>query len=822
MEGTLSACGGSSFSGLPEDPLRSRAREGWLLNMPSLVGRHMRSALVVCLASVAAASPALAQSRPDAADEVAVEIGPGDGGPVIGSGPAISAGALTGRPTVQPTRVVAPPTIDGRLDDLAWTTAAHLTGFVQRQPLDGAPATERTDVYLAYDRSTLYFAFRAHYSDPSIMRANRSDRDRAFRDDNFTVYLDTFLDQQRAYVFSVNGYGVQGDSIVNSRAGAGFGGGGGGGGGRGGLPRGDLSWDVLFDTAGQLRADGFTAEMAIPLKSLRYPRREGNNPHQWGLQIARRIGGKDETVVWSQMSRDVAGFLPQMGVMEGLSGLSTSRNIEILPTFTAIQFGSIDASSADFVTADPEPEGGVNFKYGVTSNLTADFTINPDFSQIESDRPQIEVNQRFALFYPELRPFFLEGAEIFDVPGPVRTLHTRTIVDPFYGAKLTGKVGRTTVGVIYANDESPGNIEEAADPAYQQSAQTFVGRLRYDLYAESHIGAMVTNRDFLDSHSRLAGIDSNFRLGDTHSVAFRAMGTQHRDLDGVATSGHYAEAVLRKQGRNLTYRLISYVLSPDFKTDVGFVRRTDQRRTFGNVAYRWWPETWLISWGPRARYGRDYMFDDTLQDENAEVGLNFNFARNISVNGEVSRDMERYEGINFLKTRYRLFGRMNDRRFGIGGGINWGDEIFFDPTNPYLGYETGVFSFISLRPISRLSSEININTVRFNDPGRENLEVFDVKIFRALTTYQFTERFLFRNIMEFNTFDRTLGLNFLVTYRVNAGTVFYVGYDDHYQQADLIERDRDGDGIEDQLFNTTEPRRTNRAVFLKFQYLFRY
>ena len=782
----------------------------------------MRSALVVCLASVAAASPALAQSRPDAADEVAVEIGPGDGGPVIGSGPAISAGALTGRPTVQPTRVVAPPTIDGRLDDLAWTTAAHLTGFVQRQPLDGAPATERTDVYLAYDRSTLYFAFRAHYSDPSIMRANRSDRDRAFRDDNFTVYLDTFLDQQRAYVFSVNGYGVQGDSIVNSRAGAGFGGGGGGGGGRGGLPRGDLSWDVLFDTAGQLRADGFTAEMAIPLKSLRYPRREGNNPHQWGLQIARRIGGKDETVVWSQMSRDVAGFLPQMGVMEGLSGLSTSRNIEILPTFTAIQFGSIDASSADFVTADPEPEGGVNFKYGVTSNLTADFTINPDFSQIESDRPQIEVNQRFALFYPELRPFFLEGAEIFDVPGPVRTLHTRTIVDPFYGAKLTGKVGRTTVGVIYANDESPGNIEEAADPAYQQSAQTFVGRLRYDLYAESHIGAMVTNREFLDSHSRLAGIDSNFRLGDTHSVAFRAMGTQHRDLDGVATSGHYAEAVLRKQGRNLTYRLISYVLSPDFKTDVGFVRRTDQRRTFGNVAYRWWPETWLISWGPRARYGRDYMFDDTLQDENAEVGLNFNFARNISVNGEVSRDMERYGGINFFKTRYRLFGRMNDRRFGIGGGINRGDEIFFDPTNPYLGYETGLFSFISLRPISRLSSEININTSRFNDPGRENLDVFDVKIFRALTTYQFTERFLFRNISEFNTFDRTLGLNFLVTYRVNAGTVFYVGYDDHYQQADLIERDRDGDGIEDQLFNTTEPKRTNRAVFLKFQYLFRY
>ena len=230
-----------------------------------------------------------------------------------------------------------------------------------------------------------------------------------------------------------------------------------------------------------------------------------------------------------------------MGVLEGMTGLSTSRNIEILPTFTAIQFSSLDPATGDFMTADPSPEGGVNFKYGVTSNLTADFALNPDFSQIE-------VNQRFALFFPELRPFFLEGAEIFAIPGPINPVHTRTIVDPFYGAKLTGKVGRTTVGVIYANDEAPGNLDDSSDPAFDQSAQTFVGRVRYDLYAESHIGAIMTDRKFLNSHSRLVGLDSNFRLGDTHSVAVRAMGTQHRDLDGLETSGHYLEAVLRKTG----------------------------------------------------------------------------------------------------------------------------------------------------------------------------------------------------------------------------------------------------------------------------------
>ncbi len=733
----------------------------------------------------------------------------------------VDAGVLTGRPVVRPVRVSAPPAIDGRLDDAAWIDAVHISEFVQLQPLDGAPATESTDVYLAYDSTSIYLAFRARYKDPEIMRANRSDRDTTFRDDLITVYFDTFLDQQRAYVFTVNAYGVQGDSIVSSRGRGGFGGGRGGGGG-GGLPRGDDSWDALFTTGGRIVEDGFTAEMAIPFKSLRYPQREGDTPHRWGLQIARRVGGKDETVVWSPVSRSVAGFLPQMGVLEGMTGLSTSRNFEILPTFTTIQFGSLDAASGGFVNRDPAPEGGVNFKYGVTSNLTADFTFNPDFSQIESDRPQIEVNERFAVFYPELRPFFLEGAEIFSIPGPVNAVHTRTIVDPRYGAKLTGKVGRTTVGVLYANDEAPGAGDDVSAAAAGQAADVFVGRVRYDLYAESHIGAIVTSRDFLGSHSRLAGVDSNFRLGSTHSFAFRAMGTQHRDGEGLDTSGHYLEAIVRKQGRNLSYRLLSYALSPDFRTDVGFVRRTDQRRTSANISYQWWPETWLINWGPEARYTRDYAFDGNLQDEIADVGLNFNFAGNFGFNGNVRREMERFASIDFYKTNYRMFGRYSTTRYGVGLGLNRGEEVFYDADNPYVGHQTSLFSFITLRPLSRLQSDVNISTRRFTDIYGGSGQVFDVKIFRALSTYQFTERLLFRNIAEYDTWEKTLALNLLFTYRVNAGTVFYAGYDDHYQQADLIERDRDGDGIADFLFTTTDRRRTNRAVFLKLQYLFRF
>ena len=285
----------------------------------------------------------------------------------------------------------------------------------------------------------------------------------------------------------------------------------------------------------------------------------------------------------------------------------------------------------------------------MTSNLTADVTVNPDFSQVESDLPQIEVNQRFALFYPELRPFFLEGAEIFAVDSPIAVLHTRRIVDPLLGAKLTGKVGRTTVGVMYADDEAPGDVDDPEDPLRGLAAQTFVGRVRFDLYPESHVGAIFTDRELHDSHSRLAGFDSNFRLNDTHSVSFRAMRTAHRGLDGRETEGHLHDAHLRMQGRHLRYAVRYFELSPEFRTDVGFVRRTDQRVFNTGGQYVRHPETWLQRWGPEWTYQRNHDFDGHRQDETIGGGMNFAFARNSFVATNFDRVLERYEGSTFSR-----------------------------------------------------------------------------------------------------------------------------------------------------------------------------
>ena len=726
-----------------------------------------------------------------------------------------------------PARVAVAPDIDGQLDDEVWRGAVRIAEFVQMNPLEGAPATEDTEVYLAYDSTAFYVGVYAHYSDVALIRANRVERDQTTRDDKLTVYFDPFMDQQRAYVFSVNGYGVQGDAILDSGGrtggrrsqGPGTGGGRGPSGGPPGvIPPGDTSWDALFATAGVIVEDGWTAEIAIPFKSLRYPSRGSGEVHRWGFQIVRTIESKDERAVWSPVSRGIVGFLTQMGTLDGMTSLSTSRNLEFLPTVTAVQAGSLDTSRGSFVDDDFSPEAGLNVKYGITSNLTVDFTANPDFSQIESDQPQIEVNQRFPLFFSELRPFFLEGQEIFNVPGPVTFLHTRTIVDPRFGVKLTGKVGRTTIGALVADDEAPGKRDDPADPAFGQTAQFLIGRVRYDLYGESHLGALVTDREFMDSYNRVAGMDGQFRLGSTNRLNLYLFQSQTRGEDGVERSGPASGGLYRHNGRNLSYSAGTILTDPDFRDQSGFVRRVDERRVISNVSYRWWPETWLISWGPQVNFQLNYDFNDVLQDEVAGGGLDFAFARNVTAGIGAERALERFGGVDFWKWNYSTTFNVNTSRLvSVEGNLDWGDGIFFSE-NPFLGRSTGGRILSSVRPFSRLQADVSVDFSHLQD-RLTGTAVFDVKIFRAFTTYQFTERLLLRNIMEYNTFDKTLDANILFTYRVNSGTVLFVGYDDHYQQGDFIDF---GEALTERFLVTNRLERTNRAFFTKFSYLFRY
>jgi uncharacterized protein DUF5916/cellulose/xylan binding protein with CBM9 domain len=713
--------------------------------------------------------------------------------------------AGSGRPVVTAVRATQPPAIDGRLDDAIWRDAALIDKFVQEEPIEGAPASEQTEIRIAYDSERLYVGIYAHYADVSSMRTNRSDRDRLDNDDTVTVFLEPFLDYLRGYTFAVNGYGVQRDSMVvvnNAQSTA----------------SGDLSFNALYYSGGQLVADGWTAEMAIPFKSLRYPGKGAGEVHRWGFQVRREIKNKDESAVWSPVSRNNPNFLGQIGMLTGITNLSVQRNFELLPTFTAVNSGRIDPATGEF-GSDHVEEGGVGLKYGINSNLTFDFTYNPDFSNIESETQQIEVNQRFPIDYPELRPFFLEGREIYEIPGRPTPVQTRNIVDPRYGAKLTGKVGtRSSIGLFVADDEAPGKVE-FNDPRYGQKSQNVLGRYKYDLYRNSHVGVIFTDREFMKDYSRLVMLDAALRMGETGNFGWRYYKTNREDTvadASVERAGWATEMSIRQNTRSWNWAFIANAISPEFSNALSFVQRVNQIQIMTpQFSYRWYPESWIRSWGPGFNSPRLYDFT-THQLQNADYtpNVSFTFAKNITLSANYNHALERYREIDFYKDRWSMSGTVNtSRKVLLSWNVNNGDQIRFI-ANPFLGRLLVYGMTATFRPFSRLQSVLKVDANRFSDPVNHAQE-FNIKIMRSTTTYQFTPRLLLRNITELNTgqgSNHTLFQNILVTYRVNSGTVFYVGYDDRFKE---------GNAVNAKLFSDPSYLRTNRAIFTKIQYLFR-
>ena len=344
-------------------------------------------------------------------------------------------------PTFTVPRVEADITVDGALTEAAWQSAARLTDFHQYEPVDGRSAEERTEILVFYSARAIHFGIIAGARNPSTIRATLADRDNIGSDDRVTIYLDTFDDRRRAFMFGVNPLGVQEDGVRTEgavSAGNIFGG------------SVDLNPDYLFESRGQVGKDGYVVEVRIPFKSLRFP---GSGPQRWGINVVRDVASTGYRDTWTDVRRANASFLAQAGRMEGIQNVERGVVIELQPFVTATMDGRLDSSGEEFTRDDVEPNAGVNLRFGFPE-LSLDATINPDFSQVESDVGLVTVNERFALFIPEKRPFFLEGIELFSTPNQL--VYTRRIVSPIAGAKLTGKLGRYSVAYLTALDDTSG------------------------------------------------------------------------------------------------------------------------------------------------------------------------------------------------------------------------------------------------------------------------------------------------------------------------------------------------------------------------------
>lgn len=710
---------------------------------------------------------------------------------------ALSMGEGNGRYLVRAVEFPEPPRIDGSLDDPFWESAAVLEGFTQYEPREGSDPTEKTVARVGFDNQNLYIAIRCYDSNPQAVRACLTQRDKVMGDDEVVVYLDTFNDKKRAFAFLVNPCGVQSDGIYNEsqrrRPGS-----------RTSFDRIDRNWDTFFLSDARIDDEGYSVELAIPFKSLRFPKAR---TQVWGFQIKRNIRRKNEEIYWHPRSRNINGFLIQVGRLQIDSALAQGRNLEVMPVLTGIH-----ESGSKF-----NPQPSLNLKYGISSDLTADLTLNPDFSQIEADMPQIEVNQRYTVYYPEKRPFFLEGKDFFDTP--MEMVYTRTIPNPMWGAKLTGKFGRTTLGFLSAYGEDPPNydipyLEEKTDDEIYIADRSFVNilRLKYDLYPESHVGLIMTDKetggrwkDISSNSNRMMGVDAEFKFLDYNRFSLQVAGSSTRVGDEYDSG--FVPAVnmnLQHQSRRWQATLEYTHLPPDFEAASGYFRRKDIRQIRSRLGYSILPMNDLIvDIRPSLEYRRAYDFNGNLADEEIQLGGFITGWRGTFLYGAYSWEFERYEEIDFRHQGLRL--RLHSEPFKwFNGGLNFsrGSSIYYDD-NPYLGYKLSYGITGTLKPLSNLRMYYNYDHDTFWKSKGGDVE-YKINIISQRITWQITRSISLRVITDWNDYDEELYNSFLFSYVYRPGTVFYAGIDDNQY------RDENGFFIRD-----------SRFYFIKFSYWWR-
>ncbi len=691
------------------------------------------------------------------------------------------------------------PRIDGRLDEPFWQQAAVLESFTQYEPQEGGEPSEKTVAYLGYDSQNLYIGVKCYDSDPKAVRACLTKRDEVMGDDGITVFLDTFNDKKRAFAFQVNPCGVQVDGIYteNRRRGR-------GGGGPGGFFDFDRNWDTYLITDAERNEEGYTIEMAIPFKSLRFPSR---NPQTWGLQIKREIRRKSEEIYWAPRSLNVNGFLVQAGTMEIDGAIEQGKNIEILPVVTGLQ-----QKGQKF-----DPQAGLNLKYGITSDLTADVTVNPDFSQIEADMPQNDVNQRYALYYPEKRPFFLEGKDFFDTPFEL--VYTRTIVNPLWGTKFTGKFGKTTIGFLSTYDETPPEIDfygvEDTDGEGEELPETRalvnVLRIRRDIFAESYIGFIVTDKEMGDNwnsltrnHNRVAGLDGHFKFSNLYRMSFQFIGSQSQ-VEGQKTDIVPAISFnFSRQARHLQFSVDYNSLPPDFEASAGYFRRKDIKSISSRISYAFLPQNDLIiSIRPSFEYRRIYDFSNTLTDEQFNFSGFISGWKNSLLWMTFSSELERYDGIDFKQNSFRI-NLSSDPLAWLNGNISlsFGDGIYYDE-NPYLGYKTSYGFRLTLKPLTNLRLFYDYSNNKFFHE-RNGERIYSINIISQHISFQISRTLSLRLITDYNDYYKKIYNSLLLSWELRPGTVFYLGFDDNQEQ--------DESGIY---------RDQGRYIFVKFSYWWR-
>lgn len=745
---------------------------------------------------------------------------PGESAPVPA---AVYDGAAGDLGVPSPWRAEAEIDVDGQLDEAAWASAPVLTGFTQFDPSEGVPATQRTEARILVTDDAIYFGIKAFDDEPGGPRATLGDRDSFGRTDDYVrVVLDTFNDRRRGYVIMANPYGVQQDGLWLV-------GGGGGGRRRFGPP---IDWDpdFVWDSGGKLFDWGYSVEIRLPFKSIRFP---DEAMQDWGLQVERRIARNGYGESWAPVTANTSNQMEQFGNLTGLADLDPGLFLEINPVQTVTRQGTFDDAQGALRRGPVSGDFGANMTYGITSNLTLDGTFNPDFSQVEADAGQIAVNERFALFLREKRPFFLEGTEIFQLPRQL--VYTRSIVNPVGGAKLTGKVGGYNVGYLGAVDEvsDPDGGDGPARPVVS------ILRLRRDLGENSTAGAIYTDRTYgRDRYNRVAGLDGRLEFSRRYVLTLLAAGSRTAAGDPDAVSGALFSAGVERSGRNFAFSASVSDISDDFAAGSGFIRRTGTAQAGSRVNYnfRGEPGDAVERWGPSLEFEGFWDHDDFWdgrrpEEARVQLGGSVSFRGNVTVWANYSRSFlhfaaDEYDGLfasgaggrrPFVPDQARFQGLQSATLFMFVNTFSRarGNIRVTRSETPLFEFATdtpadvadawSADASLDLFPTTQLRAELGLRHVVMRRQRDRSL-YSRATIPRVRAQYQFTRALFARGIAEYGSQVRrplltpgdgvplvycsapddcsTLGgseshdvsVEALVGYEPTPGTVFYLGY----------------------------------------------
>jgi hypothetical protein len=706
--------------------------------------------------------------------------------------------AAPDRPAYRVERLAGSVRVDGTLDEPAWGRTPTFELTYETRPAENTAAPVRTEVWITYDAANFYAAFRAHDPDPEQIRARYSDRDNAYGDDWVGLALDTFHDQRRAFEFFVNPYGVQMDLTQNEMTG-----------------NEDSSWDAIWDSAGRVTSTGYEVEVRIPLSSLRFPSTAGEMT--WGIDAIRnypRDQGYRLGLV--PLRRGNNCYLCQAASLVGIQGVRPARSVEINPTVTASQTGvRPDFPDGPMETGDADVEAGVTAKWGITPNFTLNGTVNPDFSQVEADAAQLAVNTQFALFFPEKRPFFLEGADLFETR--FQAIYSRNIADPEWGVKLTGKAGKDGLGAIVAQDRQTNFLIPSSEGSQlassdEQNLSTIL-RYRRDLFGSTTGGFFYTGREGDGYHNRLLGGDVLFRWRDgVKALRLEVMGSSTQYPDAVAAStgqstgeltSHAIRTVYQHTSREWMYYFLYRDVGEDFRADLGFVPRVDFREKGVAVERSWHLQN---RWS-QVRAGFDGYDIEDQSGEHLERRMNlYSWAqgpRQSFVRADLTAGDLAYGGRVFDTDRIVLYGEFEAHPdvFVYGqalagnqvdfANVQQGEQVRFDPG---MRWNAG-------RHL-RLNLDHSYETLDV-DGGR----LFIANLTQLRATYQFNNRTFVRWIGQHLDVDRDPELysfaigersrdffnQLLFSYKINPLTVLFLGYSDTHvgtEQIDLKQESR--------------------------------